>query len=370
MQRPHFQNGRLLRTSDFVDEQAYHLTNHRRHNATGHVWGVASGLDVVLLEGDLVVEPGSAVDGYGRDVVLGNARSLDLRGFDIRGIDAIDVWIVYDRRRVPATGQGVDLLADAAAIELTDAAQEVDPRRPPGVDPAELGPLADRPGPDDPARRWPIYLGRITRDLAHPETPPVIEPHRRPFIGLVGATVETPDGSAWLTLTTGDNPSLVVGVPGAAEGADPPLTLNAEGMQLNSHMTIDGALVLRGGSLILDPAPPALATPPSDTKAWSFSHAEDLVAHELRVAMPPAGSGAVTNRLVIGVWKDGDFAPSLVVDEGGTVTIAGNLIVGGQLRASSVQQAQLSTEARAYLAGLQAASLLSLFQVVAPDEIN
>ena len=36
MQRPRFQDGRVLRTSDFVDEQAYHLTGHRRHNTTGH----------------------------------------------------------------------------------------------------------------------------------------------------------------------------------------------------------------------------------------------------------------------------------------------------------------------------------------------
>ena len=52
MQRPRFQDGRLLRTSDFVDEQAYHLAQHRRHNITGHVWGIGAGLDVVLLDGD------------------------------------------------------------------------------------------------------------------------------------------------------------------------------------------------------------------------------------------------------------------------------------------------------------------------------
>jgi hypothetical protein len=360
MQRPRYQNGRLLRTSDFVDEQTYHLTAHRRHNTTGHVWGVAAGLDVVLLEGDLVVEPGSAVDGFGRDVILENARSLDLRSFDIRGIDAVDVWIVYDRRLVPATGDGVDLFADTASIELTDA-QDVDPRQPPGVDPADLASPFGRPIPDDAARRWLIYLGTVTRDLTHPETPPIIATDRRPYIGLVGATVETPDGAAWLKLTS--VPSLEVGLPGAAAGAPAPLTVRTDEVALNSGLTVDGDLVLQGGSLTLEPPAPALNAQPPVTPEWSFSHAEDAVAHELRVAMPP-GSGNLSNRLVVGVWKDGNFAPSLVVDGDGTVQIAGNLVVGGRLQASSVQEAQLSPEAKAYLAGLQATSLLSLFAII------
>lgn len=370
MPRPQYQTGRLLRTSDFVDEQAYHLTAHRRHNTTGHVWGVATGLDVAVLDGDLIVEPGSAIDGFGRDVVLENVHTLDLRGFDVRGIDAVDIWIVYDRQRLPATGDGVDLLVDTATVELTDAA-DINPRRPPGVDPADLDSPAGRPPPDDPARRWPIYLGKVIRDLAHPETLPVIEPDQRPWIGLVGGTVETPAGTTWLELTTGAHPSLTVGLPGAAAGANPPLTVSSNnGVELNSRLTVDGELVLRGGSLSLKPATPTLGASPTNTPEWSFSHAEDTVAHELRVAMPPIDSDSVPNRIVVGVWKDGDFAPSLVVDEGGTVTIAGNLVVSGRLQASSVQEAQLSDEAKSYLAGLQATSLLSLFQVVAPGETS
>ena len=372
MPRPHFESGRLLRTSDFVDEQAYHLTAHRRHNATGHVWGVAEGLGVVRLDGDLVVEPGTAVDGYGRDVVLESARSLDLRSFDVRGIDSVDVWVVYDRRRVPATGDGVDLLVDAASIELTDA-EDVDPRRPPGVDPADLTSPGGRRPSDDPARRWPVYLGRITRDLAHPETAAVIDLDRRPWIGLVGATVEAPGGAAWLELTTGLHPSIDVRLPGAAQVMQRALRVSAdEGVELNSRLTVDGELVLRGGALILAPPPPPAVPAPADPTAWSLSHAEgeNAVAHELRVAMPVSTGVEVPHRLVVGAWNDGAFVPSLIVDEGGTVTIAGNLVVSGRLRASSVQEAVMSPEARAYLAGLQATSLLSLFQVIAPGEIN
>jgi hypothetical protein len=270
---------------------------------------------------------------------------------------------VYDRRLVPATGDGVDLFADAAAVELTDA-RDIDPRQPPGVDPADLASPFGRPLPDDPARQFPIYLGRITRDLAHPETPPVIDTDRRPYIGLVGATVQTPDGAAWLQLTTGNNPSLAVNLPGAASGAVPPLTVGTDEVELNSGLTVDGELVLQGGSLSLEPPVPALAAPPPVTPEWSLSHAEDTVAHELRVAMPLAGQANVPNRLVVGVWKDDKFARRLMVDEDGTVHIAGNLVVGGRLEASSVQEAQLSPAAKAYLAGLQATSLLSLFAII------
>lgn len=377
MQRPEFQDGRILRTSDFVDEQAYHLAAHRRHNVTGHAWGVAAGLDLVTVDRSSVVSPGRAVDGYGRDIVLDRSRSLDLRGFDVRGIDAVDVWIGYDRTRASGTGDGVDLLVDDATIQLT-AARDLDPRRPPGVDEADLAAHPTRP-PDDPARRWPVYLGRIRRDLAHPETPPVIETDRRPWIGLVGATVEVPGGSPWLELQAGANPSVTVHVPGAPSSADPALRISADqGVELNSRLTVDGELVLRGGSLTLDPAAPALAATPAApalaappaAPEWSLSHAEDTVAHELRLAMPPAGSGTVPSRFVVGTWKDGAFAPSLAVDEDGTVLVAGNLVVRGRLQASSVQEAQLSDAARAYLAGLQATSLLALFQVLPPSQIN
>jgi hypothetical protein len=380
MQRPVFQDGRILRTSDFVDEQTFHLTENRRHNRTNHIWGIASGLGVVQLDGDLVVKSGCAVDGFGRRVVLEAASYLDLRGFDIRGVEAVDVWVVYARTRVAGTGDRVDRLVDSAAVEVTDADDTLDPRQPPGVTPADLVAAASQPAPDDPARRWPVYLGTITRDLAHPENAPRIELDRRPYIGLVGATVATPAPRpfTWLEYTDAPDPTVSVNLPGSPGTPGNPGTPDTTplkvsrtgGVELNDQLTVDGELVVRGGSLTVAPVTPALPAPASGPPEWSLSHAEDAIAHELRVAMPAAGSGTVPNRLVVGVWRDGSFARSLVVDETGTVMIAGNLVVSGYLRASSVQQAQLSAEAAAYLAGLHATSLLTLFQLVSTTVIN
>lgn len=365
MQRPVFQNGRVLRTSDFVEDQAYHLAAHREHNKALHVWGIASGLRIVRLDADLMVEPGNAVDGFGRDVVLDRARSLDLRGFDIKGIDTVDAWIVYAQSRTPGTGDGVDLLADAADIELTEA-RDIDPRQPPGVAPADLAAASTRPPPDNPARRWPVYLGRISRDLAHPETEPIIDLDRRPYIGLVGAAVETPERFVWLELTEGANPAVSITLPDGSGHGQTPLKISADdGIELNARLTVDGELVVSGGSVSVVPGAPALTAPAAAAPPeWSLSHAKDSVAHELRVAMPAAAAGHVPNRLVVGAWRDGNFARSLVIDETGTVLIAGNLTVSGRLQAASVQEAELGEAAKAYLAGLQATSLLALFGAV------
>ncbi|NGO75966.1 hypothetical protein G6045_09810 [Streptomyces sp. YC504] len=365
MQRPVFADGHLLRTSDFVAEQNYHLAAIRRHNGTLHIWGIASGLQIALLDGDLVVKPGTAIDGFGRYVVLDAAGGIDLRSFRIRGIDAVDVWAAYTQDRAEAAGDGVDSVTDAARIECTEA-KDIDPRRPSGVSAADLVTGATRQDAD-PDRRWPVYLGRVTIDLARPHAAPVIDMDRRATIGLVGATVETPEGFVWLELTEGPDPTVQVNLPDGPDGTRTPLKVSAaDGVELDAPLTVDRELVLRGGSLTVLPGAPALgpaadAAPPE----WSVSHAVDDVTHDLRVAMPAAADETVPNRLVVGAWRNNRFAPSLVIDGAGTLIVFGNLVIEGRLQAASVQEAPLSEEARAYLAGVQTAGLLSLFNSIA-----
>ena len=358
MQRTVFQDGRVLRTADFVNEQSFHLAEHRLHNRSHHVWGIGAGLQVVNRDGELAVVPGHAVDGFGRDVVLDSVRSLDLRAFDIRGVDSVDVWLVYAQVRYPGTDDGVDWVSDGAAVEL-EAAADIDPRQPPGVSASDLMLRDDQQPPDDPARRWPIYLGRITRDLTNPDAPPIIDLERRPYIGLVGSSVETPTGHVWLEVTEGNNGTLSIMVPDGSDTASLTIT-NDGGVVLNDTLTIDGALEVHGGALVIGPDQNP-ATLPSDAIEWSLSHADDGGVEELRVVMPHRTGNGPHNRLVVGIWQGGVVVPKLVVDEAGTVVVAGNLIVNGRVQASSIQEAELSDAARAYLAGTQMAGLLSLF---------
>jgi hypothetical protein len=69
-------DGLFLRAQDFNDEQAYHIDRQRRHNRLFHKAGIADGLDVkwVDAENKLEVEPGTALDGQGRLIVLQNPQ--------------------------------------------------------------------------------------------------------------------------------------------------------------------------------------------------------------------------------------------------------------------------------------------------------
>ncbi|WP_433830979.1 hypothetical protein ACQP2E_12290 [Actinoplanes sp. CA-015351] len=357
MSRTVFQDGRVLRTSDFVADQADHLARHRRHNIGQHRWGIVAGLGIVLSEGDLTVEPGHAVDGYGRDVVLTSAQTLDLRSLDTQGIQDVEVWLVYDQERLPAAGDGVDRLSDSATVEPAAAIFLSDVRKPPGVPEADLT-TTSPPETDDPGRRWPIYLGLITRDLTEADGAPVINLDKRPYAGLVGATVESPDRDVWIDLGAAKARTLAVRITGAdGKTQQTPLEVGDDGLRFEGRLTVNGDLTLRGGALTIE-----AGEVPDPLPDWSLSHAktEGNVPDELCVTLP-AGSTDVPTRLVVGAFVDGTFQPSLVIGESGTVVIAGNLEIGGHLRAASIRESSLNEEARNFIAGAQAGSLLSLF---------
>ena len=64
--------GMLLGVTDFETEQAYHRAKLRQHNAWQHgagaIWGLGVTLDIA--RGEVQVEPGLAVDGWGRELHL------------------------------------------------------------------------------------------------------------------------------------------------------------------------------------------------------------------------------------------------------------------------------------------------------------
>ncbi|MCP3956367.1 MAG: hypothetical protein GY719_00795 [bacterium] len=79
--RLNFFDRQFLRAQDFMDEQDYHLDRRRRHNRALHGTGVAEGLEVVQNTGDpasVDVQPGWAVDADGREIVLAQARTIDV----------------------------------------------------------------------------------------------------------------------------------------------------------------------------------------------------------------------------------------------------------------------------------------------------
>src|SRR5215207_29440 len=95
--RVHYFERQFLRPADFADEQDYHVAMRRRHNISHHTWGVVTGLEVTAEEGNLYVQPGVAVDGYGRELILPQRQPLSTNAFTEKGSDELDVWLVYER---------------------------------------------------------------------------------------------------------------------------------------------------------------------------------------------------------------------------------------------------------------------------------
>ena len=76
-ERNRYFTGKYLTARDLTAEQRYFVSRHRLHQRALHGWGIVVGLDVVrhpdpecAKAGWVVVTPGIAVDGYGREVVV------------------------------------------------------------------------------------------------------------------------------------------------------------------------------------------------------------------------------------------------------------------------------------------------------------
>ncbi len=80
LRRVNFFAGRLLSADDLGAEQQYARERAWLHNRMLHGAGVVSGLEVTVEGDDLVVSPGMAIDGFGREIVLTEPRRIDGSG--------------------------------------------------------------------------------------------------------------------------------------------------------------------------------------------------------------------------------------------------------------------------------------------------
>jgi len=78
--RPNYFQSQFLVVRDFQDEQFYHEELVRRHNLLMHEWGVVrEGLKIKKANDNVnfVIEAGSAIDSYGREISLETPRTLN-----------------------------------------------------------------------------------------------------------------------------------------------------------------------------------------------------------------------------------------------------------------------------------------------------
>jgi hypothetical protein len=79
-ERPHYFAGKLLTAAEFELEQRYHIEKRWLLNRMLHGAGVVSGLKAVASEqGKVTVEPGFALDSYGREILVSEPQCLAIQ---------------------------------------------------------------------------------------------------------------------------------------------------------------------------------------------------------------------------------------------------------------------------------------------------
>jgi hypothetical protein len=81
IKRLNYFDHQFLHATDFADEQNYHLNMRRRHNRVLHTSGIAEGLEVSFNQGEskVSIQPGTAYDGNGREIVILDKTDVDLQ---------------------------------------------------------------------------------------------------------------------------------------------------------------------------------------------------------------------------------------------------------------------------------------------------
>ncbi len=355
--RPQYREGQILQAQDLLDEQAYRIRARRCHAIGEHRWGIAQGLKPAKRKGGgITLQPGAAVDGYGRTLLV--PEPVEVPASILEGYGkTVDLWLGYCREPVTpaqrgtwACGPGRDSRwRERAVLRFSRAPEtEVDPRRPPGVPQPDRDFPPHRAPPDDPARQWPVYLGRL-------DTQTWSVCGTRPYIGLVGDAIVAPSGRA--RMQVGDEGRFAVSVTGPATpaGSGPATPAGAESgpATLTGSAPIDRLVVATTATtvtgytavgeglslaaagkdaagpnhIVLEPTPsPAAAAP------WTIRRTA-APDQQLRIEIRDPGKQAnpANYRLVIGRTVNGTFKPCLSVDANCQTTIYGPLEVGGRI---------------------------------------
>lgn len=377
--RVNYFSRQVLRTQDFTDEQAYHLEARRRHGIAQHLWGIVSGLELSKdKDGTVFVTPGVAIDGYGRELVLPSGRAVPPRAFDERLTDSLDVWAVYSRTAgdlgdpayqpcVPPADRVNYRWSEIATIEWTRSVEtpQVNPelgvpecRQPADVPAEDLSFDPTRVAPDDPAVRWPIFLGRIDRTGSGNDTKFLVDMGGRPYAGARAEAIVTPAGDGRLQIGTScdDNShrfALLLRDPQQIPSRlVPRLTLDAAGAwEIRGTTTVRGDVKVAGGAMQFGEGAEYGAEKP-----WSIYRAKTTQGQqafeELRIEMKASPGGGQKHQVTVGVFSQGQFTPCLTIADDCTVTAHGDLIVKGNFQAGSRVAQTLSEQTNAIAASV------------------
>jgi hypothetical protein len=267
IERLNYYEGEFLGALDFQAEQEYHRDMRRRHNVGQHTWGIVSGLDLVLIPNgltaangpavDIYIQPGMAIDGFGREIVVLNKTQLTQDLFapyanvNIPGSQTMYLWISYAQLmlRPPtdactqinqpnAFGRVQEAFALTATKDVTGPTNDlivVDGRSLPApVAPGSPSPPPPLPGDivvpnddsipyqefstDEASVNWYIPIGQVSWDPSTGlfENRADLAVNGRQYAGNVTAAVLSPSSS--LTIQNRFAPNHLPNSPGAPNG--------------------------------------------------------------------------------------------------------------------------------------------------------
>jgi hypothetical protein len=257
IERLNYYEGEFLGAADFEAEQEYQRDMRRRHNIGQHTWGIVGGLDIAQIpngvttpvtEVDAYIQPGMAVDGFGREIVVLSKTQLTLDLFAPfynpqvgAAPQNFNVWISYaeamlnpptdactaantpnafgrvqETFALSITQSNVDPTDDSIVVDSTTMSVPIPPSSypPPSPQPGVIVLPYDDSVPyqefetDDSNLSWYIFLGQVSYDPNNQVLVPIAPAAAaagRQFVGSVASILYAP--AAALTIKDRFTPS-------------------------------------------------------------------------------------------------------------------------------------------------------------------
>ncbi len=365
IERLNYYEGEYLGAIDFEAEQEYHRDMRRRHNIGPHTWGIVTGLDIAQFpnggpnnEVDIFIQPGVAVDGFGREIVVFSPYQLTAEMFaDFPAKQTLTVWIGYSQQMInPDSDTCASANQTNAFSRVQESFQVVIQPFPPTIDPVYVGgnvvtppsaatwtqpttlpPLPSTEGavvialddsvpfqelPDDnTTANWLVPLGRVLWDGVNQvfvQSANGSANQNRQYVGSVASTIYAPAG----ILTIQDRSTLSSAIAGGSAPSGPATVTAYSAAGGTVTLTVNPAMTtpLNAGQLVIFSG---FSSGLSGLNGQGFS--------VLGTPSPSATSFAISSTSVTGVGFDtGSATPQPL---GVFVEVQGTLTVDEQLTA-------------------------------------
>jgi hypothetical protein len=373
--RPRFDDRHVVSAGSLEAEQAYLVAMRRLHDRDAHSWGIVSGLTLARDPAGMVIDPGMAIDGFGRSLVLSEPVTVPVASLATVG-RAADVWLLYgrlpstppQRGRWDCSPEQNTRWSEKPCVRLSAPSTPTSPRQPPGVPPTLLEPDPASVAPDAPRPVWPVYLGQVQLDDSGAVQ--TVDGGGRPGVGLVGERIDHPARVAAVRVG-GEPGGFALATPEADGTLAERFTISSAGqVAARGRTTVNDALHLAGTQTGASRVTLGQVAPPA-AAAWSLyrttikSEPGGRTVRQLRIEIghPGEKGDPARYRLVVGqAGEDGQFAPLLSVSSNrvvkvfGPVTVRG-LIVQGAVPANESNPRFAAAAVAARLLGIRAASM-------------